>query len=692
MREQLEVKRRQRELLITLAYTIFSVLMLIVTTVENWPLFYVPLIACGIVIVWWSYISGFQTYIVRAFLVTGMSCLNIFLYGVQGESFSVLIPTLCVEFVLLSLYEIRQVMSITILQTILLFLYHMIFNYEATIPSGSLEQDRMILQMLSLVVLIILCIYRIRHHIREEEELTEMENRVRNEQRVKDDFMANTSHELRTPINTISGMCEILLQKELSDDVHKGIQDIRMTGVELERIVTDVMDYAALESDTMELVPRPYSITSTLNDVMNTITFENRNKQLEIIFDCNPNIPRLLEGDEKQLRRVLDNLVSNAIKFTSEGGVVISVSYRPEKYGINLIVTIKDTGVGIDPEEQEFILRGFYQTDSDRNRSSSGMGLGLTISSELIKRMGGFLTLKSQPRKGSEFSFAIPQKVLDDQPSITLVKPTMIRLVWYCRSQSSEATIRDSFVDHIKHFSDYFGMVSQRTSSLEECKRRVEQGQGVHLIIGLKEYMEDRDYFEDLSERLPVILIADRQDVLPPESRIHVLYKPFNTIMLAEIFNVKEMPIQIRKNRRRKFTAPNAKILVVDDNLMNMKVMEGLLQSYDIRIVAAYSGEEALTMIESQDYDLVLMDHMMPGMDGVECFRRIRKKHGAYYSQVPIVALTANAIAGSREMFLEEGFDDFIAKPVDGAVLNEMLQHFIPDDKLVYEEDETAAE
>jgi|GEM_PF-2028508 len=690
MSDQLDIRQRRRELLITLAYTIFSVLMIIVTTVENWPLFYVPLIAVEVAFIWWSYISKFQTYMIRAFIVTSMTCLNIFLYGIQGENFNVLIPTLCVEFVLLSLYEITQVMGITIIQTILLFIYHMLFNYDAMIPDSTLEQNRMMLQLLSLVVLIVLCIYRIRHHVQEEDDFVELENRVQSEQRIKDDFMANTSHELRTPINTVSGMCEILLQKKLPDDIHSSVLDIQMTGVELQNIVNDIMDYAALEADTLELSPRAYSITSTLNDVMNMTMFENRDKQLEIIFDCNPNIPRLLEGDEQQLRRVLNNLISNAIKFTSEGGVIVQVTYRPEKYGINLIISVRDTGVGIGMEEQETILRGFYQSDSDRNRKSSGMGLGLTISSALVKKMGGFLTVKSQLGRGSEFSFAIPQKVLDEQPSISLVRPGMIKLIWYYRSNSNIPTVRDSFVEHIKHFSDYFGIVSQQASSLDECKRRLASGQGAHLIIGANEYMEDKAYFDELSSKVPIILISDRNEVPSTASQIHVLYKPYNAIMLAEIFNGRETSTPARKKRQKNFTAPNAKILVVDDNLMNLKVVEGMLKKYSIRIVAASSGEEALNMIDSQDYDFVFMDHMMPGMDGVECFHHIREKNGTYFKQVPVVALTANAIAGSREMFLSEGFSDFIAKPVDSALLNEVLQRFIPEDKLVYEEDSPA--
>ena len=687
MKEQLSARQRRRELLITLSYTIFSVLMIIVSTIEGWPLFYVPLIVAEMGLVWWSYAGSFQTYNLRAFMVTCMTCINIFLYGIQGGNFFVLIPTLCVEFVLLSLYEIPRIMDFAIVQTILLFIYHLLIKQTFVLPEVSVEKNRLILQLLSLVVLVALCIYRIYHHVQEENDFLRLEEQVQKEQKIKDDFMANTSHELRTPVNTISGMCEILLQKSLPEDIHSGVLDIQMTGVELQNIVTDIMDYAALEADTMVLEKNPYNITSTLNDVMNMTVFANRDKNLEIIFDCDPNIPCLLEGDEQQLRRVLNNLISNAIKFTNEGGVTVRVRFREEDYGINLLVSVKDTGVGLSLEEKERILRDFYQTDADRNRRSSGVGLGLTISAALIKKMGGFLTIKSEEGKGSEFSFAIPQKVLDDKPCISLNQPGAIKLVWYYNPQTPVPSMRDAFVDHIKHFSDYFGIISQRAGSLEECKRRVSSGsQGVHLILGKNEYLQDKDYFDELSEAMPIILVADRNDVPETSSRIHVLYKPYNAMMLAEIFNGREQTARSTRKKQKKFIAPSAKVLVVDDNLMNLKVVEGLMRKYKIKIVAATSGEEALAIIESKDFDFVFMDHMMPGMDGVECFHLIREKVGTYFKQVPIIALTANAIAGSREMFLAEGFNEFIAKPIDTAMLNEILHRFIPAEKQIDED------
>ena len=615
MNDYISRRERRRELLITTAYTFFSVLMIIVSQMESWPLFYIPLIAAELAFIWWAYVSKFNSYLFRASIVTLATCLNVFLYGIQGENFLVLIPTICTQFVLLSLYEIVRIIDIVVAETVVLFIYHAVVNYQTLIPDTHLERNRLILQLFSLIALIILCIYRIRHHVQEEEDTILLEDRVRKEAKIKDDFVANTSHELRTPVNTISGMCEILLQKPLSDDIHRNVVDIQMTSVELQNIISDVMDYSALESGNLHLSPREYNITSTINDVMNTMVFENSEKNLEILFDCDPNIPCLLEGDEQQLRRILSSLISNAIKFTKEGGVIVSVTYREEKYGINLIISVKDTGIGLSLEEQEQILRGFYQQDSDRNRKSSGMGLGLTISSSLIKLMGGFMTIKSKPGYGSDFTFAIPQKVVKKDPCISLQHPGTIKLVWFYNSRSDNALIRDALAEQINHFADYFGIASQRASSLEEVKRIASKEWGIYLVLGKEEYMQDKEYFDALAGMITVVLILEYGDDTHIASKIHVLHKPYNSIMLAEILNGREQPSASRRKRQKEFVAPTAKILVVDDNLMNLKVVEGLLRKYRIKIVTATSGDEALNLIDSRDYDFVFMDHMMPGMD-----------------------------------------------------------------------------
>ena len=681
------IREKKRESLITISFTIFSVFLAYVSMKNGWSPVIIPVIAVELAFVWWAYITGFQSHMTRAIIVTFAACFNILFYGVNGADYMVLIPTLCVFAVLFSQYQLRPILDIVLATQVLLLLYHVFVKQTLVLPSGGVELDRMVLQFLSLVILDLLCVYFIRRSQDMEVEVAELNASISKAQKIKDDFVANTSHELRTPINTVSGMSEILLQEDLPESAHNRALDIQMTGIELQTIVTDILDYAALEAGTHTLSPRAYNITSTINDVMNMTVFQNRDKNLQLIFDCDPRIPCLLYGDEQQLRRVMNNLIGNAIKFTNEGGVVVRVGFRPEEYGVNLIVSIKDTGIGMSRESMEKVFQDFYQADPDRNRNVEGMGLGLTISNALIKKMGGFLTVRSQEGQGSEFTFSIPQEVRDERPCIAVTHPERVRAIWYFNAEITASRMRDDYITHISHISEHLDIFVHRATSLSELKRRLRQGQFTHLFIGIEEYQEDPGYFDEISQHTSTILILDRTHEAP-HNRMHALYTPYNAMTLAELFNGGDILSRPRKYQQaRRFEAPTAKVLVVDDNLMNLKVVEGLLRKYRIKITAANSGDEALTQIESQDYDFVFMDHMMPGMDGIECYHKIRAKAGAYFAEVPIIALTANAIAGSREMFLEEGFDEFVAKPIDNAILNQVLERFIPDEKKIFDID-----
>jgi len=690
MLNKAQLIQRRKESLIMISFSIFSVLLIYVAVATGWNPAIVPVIALELGFGWWAYVSDYRSYDTRAFIITLFACINITFYGLYAENFLVIIPTLCTFALLFSLYERIVIYYIVVVDSFFLFFYHLLFAKSFVISTLKVENERMVLQILSYLVVLVLCIYTIKRNEERENDMFLLQDEVLRTQKIKDDFVANTSHELITPINTITGMSEILLQENLSDAIHEEVLDIQMTGFELQNIVTDILDYAALEAKTLELNPRSYNITSTINDIMNMTVFQNREKNLELIFDCDPRIPRLLYGDEAQLRRVINNLIGNAIKFTNEGGVKVTVTFRDESYGINLIVRIKDTGIGMDLNQQERVFNSFYQADTERNRRAEGMGLGLTISSELIKKMGGFMYVNSKVGEGSEFSFSIPQKVMDERPCIEIANPNKIKVAWYYGANENVISIRDDFVEHIKHISEYLKVSLQRYTSLTELKRKIKQNQFTHLIIGTNEYYEDQDYFNELASDMPVILVVDRDIDVPINNNVHLLYKPYNAITLAELFNGGDLLIRPNKYLSlQRFEAPSAKVLVVDDNLMNLKVVEGLLKKYRIKIAAATSAEEAINIIDSKEFDFVFMDHMMPGMDGIECLHAIRNMQGNYYKNVPIIALTANAIAGSREMFLAEGFDDFVAKPIDNAILDQVLRKYIPSDKQVNAQETT---
>ena len=459
-------------------------------------------------------------------------------------------------------------------------------------------------------------------------------------------------------------------------------------------LVTDILDFSQLQQGKMNLEEEAYNITSTINDIINMAMAKKGDKQIELIVDCDASIPCGLMGDEKKIRRVIMNLVDNAIKFTNEGGVIINVHARKENYGINLCVSVRDTGIGMEDVSLEKLFTSFSQVDTRRNRQEGGVGLGLAISKELVQKMGGTITVRSYPGKGSIFRFVVPQKVLDEKPIGQVENRERINIAAYFdMEQFDMLTIRDEYTGIIAGMIKQLRVKCHICRNLAELKRREDHTVFSHIFISLEEYQEDEAYFDRLAKTAKVIIAIDRprEKYLSNPDLIR-LYKPFYILPVVSILNGSRGSEGGRQiTRPGKFTAPSAHVLIVDDNRMNIRVVEGLLKEYQIRVTYAVNGNEALELIENMSYDFVFMDHMMPEMDGVETMHRIRDKVGHYYQKVPIIALTANAAPGNREMFLEEGFNDFISKPIELSVLERVLRRNLPEEKLIFQTKQTEA-
>ena len=247
------------------------------------------------------------------------------------------------------------------------------------------------------------------------------------------------------------------------------------------------------------------------------------------------------------------------------------------------------------------------------------------------------------------------------------------------------AAVRDGYADTIRHIAEQLKISCRQCKNLQELKRYVDKEKFSHVFISWEEYCEDREYFERLTGELKVVLVKEREGGENAGSGMFYIYKPFSALSIAAVLNGEHVVQSMDSGRRMdgRFIAPQASVLVVDDNIMNLRVVEGLLRPYKIKVFAAGSGKEALDKIESMDFDFVFMDHMMPEMDGVETLHRIRQKPGRYFQKVPVIALTANAIGGAREMFIAEGFADFVAKPIELSVLERVLRRHIPENKII---------
>ena len=502
----------------------------------------------------------------------------------------------------------------------------------------------------------------------------------------KDDFVANVSHEIRTPINTICGMSEVILNEELPFYVKEKVLDIQRAGRNLMGSVSDILDFSELQSGELEIEEEAYNISSTINDVIHMAMAYMNDKKIELIVDCDPNIPCELLGDEKKLRRVILQLMDNAIKFTETGCVTLKIGYRKEAYGINLSVTVKDTGIGIKEENLEKLFTSFHQVDTSRKRHEGGLGLGLAISYALIQKMGGTITVKSKWGKGTAIRFVVPQKILDETPIVSLQNKSHINAATYIDMEQFEMSeIRDEYSNMILNMAEKLKGKCQVCRNFSELQRRNEKEHFSHIFISIMEYRENRTFFDKLAKESNVVVMLeykDEKEITNPQ--LQKIYKPFYILTIVSALNgAKRKMNPINSDGRTKIETKDVHVLIVDDNTMNIRVAEEMLATYKIKVTKAFSGKEALEKIVSMDYDFVFMDHMMPEMDGVECFHRIRQKSGTYYHNVPIIALTANAVAGTREMLLKEGFDDFLEKPIERSVLERVLKRNLAPEKII---------
>ncbi len=689
-----EETQEKSEKLNLFLFSLYSMGMATLSAVQDWRSWVTILILASMLLGWGVHVFHVRTYVFRATVTTIGIHFSVVLYGCHSKELFPLFALTSSIAIIMALYVIPELMWISVFATIILLFYHVIV-IKAVKVEDMLHSGSSIFMILSAFLTQYMIFFWMKKRSESMREFIRLSIALSDAERSKNDFLSNVSHEIRTPVNTICGMSELALEEDNPKKMREAMVDIQLAGKNLLSVVSDVLDFSELQSGKMELQEEEYNISSTINDVINITMARKNQKKLELIVDCNPDLPSVLLGDEKKIRRIIMNIVNNAIKFTNEGGVSISIDFRRESYGINLVITIKDTGIGMLEENIEKLFSSFNQVDTKRNRQEGGIGLGLAISQALVEKMGGVLNVRSKLGKGTTVRIVVPQKVVDEKPIARLERRDNLHLATYIdMEQFHMRSIRDAYSASVIRMASALQVQTQNCRSLAELKRREKRETFSHIIISITEYRQDPAYFDEVATHTNVVVILNREEDSELENRnIIRLYKPFYILPTLQVLNRgNEQGAELRMTHQRKFIAPNVKVLVVDDNAMNIRVIEGLLKRYQIAVTRATSGHEALNLIESMDYDFVFMDHMMPEMDGVETFHRIRSKHGLYYREVPIVALTADAIAGSRERFLEEGFNDFVEKPVELSVLERVLLRVVNPMKIQYLDDEVQTE
>ena len=503
--------------------------------------------------------------------------------------------------------------------------------------------------------------------------LTNME--LRKTSNMKSDFLANMSHEIRTPMNAVIGMAEMALREDVSPAAREYIGQIKSSGQTLLTIINDILDFSKIESGKMDISDVEYEPMSMINDVSNIIMTRIGSKDLDLTVDVNPNLPSGLYGDNIRIKQVLVNLANNAVKFTDAGNVNLKIDFlQISEDEIELYVAVTDTGRGIRESDMNRLFQSFQQIDSKRNRNVEGTGLGLAISRQLVALMRGKIHVDSEYGKGSTFSFVIPQKVTDSSYAVEKVAKNLVAAGLI----QSEYTARELAMDMEK-----LGVTYERLESEEDLGRVKDHNAG-YLFVEQPLFTEAVQYFLKLNPDVCGVLLANYREVRSYDlANLRVVKKPLYILGLSNIFNGKEEigSVSFMEAEDFDFTAPKAEILVVDDNAINLTVVKGLLNPLKMKIDTALSGKDAVLMTTDKRYDIIFMDHMMPEMDGVETTRVIRRLLGNN-GQVPIIALTANAVEGTAEMFINEGMNDFVTKPIEMRVIISKLHKWLPPEKI----------
>ncbi|MBP5329003.1 MAG: diguanylate cyclase [Spirochaetaceae bacterium] len=500
--------------------------------------------------------------------------------------------------------------------------------------------------------------------------------------KAKSNFLASMSHEIRTPMNAIMGMSDlILLDKTSSPSCLEYAKNISTACRSLLGIINDILDISKIESGKLTLTVVPYNFTEMINDIITMIKLRAADKFLDFFVHIDPAVPNELIGDEIRIKQILLNLLSNAVKYTPEGYIALTVTADKKGDEYEFHYVINDTGMGIKDEDRKKLFNEFERLDTQKNRNIVGTGLGLAITKQLCEMMGGSITCQSQYGYGSTFTAVVRQKVDNYVPFVAPLESNNTKILYFePRSRYSMHTMIE--FDAMNCSTDLCVDVKGLCRKLTDSK-----ADGLYDFVFV-----DTKYLnkvvncieaENLSN-VKIVTMANEMNDVPKDSDVCILITPVFCYQLAQVFSGKFSTIKSHVATTGKFErvyAPTANVLVVDDNAVNLKVASGLLKTHEINADTASSGFDALDALQKKTYDLIFMDHFMPEMDGIDTTHEIRKMDNENATK-PIIALTANALSGVREMFLSEGLNDFMSKPIEPSRLNAVLQEWLPKDKI----------
>ena len=610
-------ERTSRHLMLAIIATVFSSVLNFVTTSLDWELWVIPLIVVGCVSIWILHIARIGTDALYENLCAGLLLFEYFFFCIHENTLFDIPATTGILVFSLFILNKKWILYVTVALYALAMLYHALILH--TISTTMEFQDMLRLGLGMLVVFggSMMVTYWISKRTIQRKWYENILAELKTVEKQNAVFLSNVSHELRTPINMVIGISEVALGKDPSPSIRSDLISIEMAGKRLSHQIDNMMDYTEIVDGTMTAAKEEYMITSVLNDVITTAALQTNRQHLEMVFDIDPKLPAVLIGDAEKISHVLKILVENSIKFTEEGGLNVRIGYRQETYGINLIVDIYDTGIGMTDVQLTKMYDDFYQADTGTTRFANGLGLGIPIAKGLLNAMGGFIHFDSKNQQGLHAHIVIPQGVVDQRPCIVLEHADQLCIGCYFNPEKYVCDeIRDYYDGLILNLIKGFNIQGYQAHNFDGLLQLQRNHALSHIFIAQPEYEENSSYYEKLAETLPVIIIAEREFVLNSGSKLLVIHKPFSALSVANLLNGEKGErgfAEYQAAGRKPFVCLGVEALAVDDEEMNLVVAKGVLGSYGIEVDTCLSGREAVEKCENYTYDIIFLDHMMPG-------------------------------------------------------------------------------
>ncbi len=676
---------RTGNLVLLLGYTIFAIMHVVITFLLGWDKWVLFVIGAFVGICWGIHIKSIFTSNQRLWVIAFIMMINYFIYGVHLTStydLAIVMAAIMMLFIMTGVKPLITLCQIT-------YYISMTYDLGKYAMDGGKFDILMICRIIMHYSVITMLSYFLKTIINkwdeveaasqvEIDQLTESTNRL-------NDFLANVSHEIRTPVNAIIGLTGICIDKEKDEDNKKDLEAVRQAGRRVSEQIGDILDFSEIDRGNIVCNLEDYMLSSAMNDLMNDIR-EMKKEGVEIVIDIDPTIPAVMNTDVTKLKKIIKALVSNGIKYTTEGGVYLKLHSEKQDYGVNLCIEVSDTGIGMTEEELEKVYERFYQTDSGRTRTGSGLGLGLSIVSGFVSLLGGFMTITSKKDEGTTVRVSLPQKVVENEPCASINETKNVRVGSYLSTFGfKNPMVREFFIHQSVSMSGGLGLEVHRVENIENLKKISKTIELTHLLVGEDEYKKDRSTINEFAKNVVVMVLSDSNIEVPSGTKIRVIKKPFYVFPFVAALNSSLVDTDSSHSTLR---LKGVHALVVDDEPMNLVVAKGIFKQYGMEVSTATSGAESIEMCRDHKYDIIFMDHMMAGMDGVEAMKKIRADVKGLNHDIPIVALTANAMSSAKQMFISEGFDGFVSKPIEIEELERTMKRVIPADLISFVSEE----